>query len=774
MKQLFNQGGQGSTGIMSNKQAIARRFGVKQSEVVYFSSGQALTGFKVIYDKPSQRAYALPSNLGSVTAVTLVDGLLTHSGGTVDLGALAVLREEFVTLVENFTSGFTIRVKNELVVDAGVSYRWDGSLPKVVNAGGNIASDGVGIGKWIGVGEAALRGEMASPGGAGIVGGITKPVTWVGFAGGADPTGVKSSKAAFQAADASAYQIIYVPEGNYNLEDYIPTKLYFGAGKLVITGGSIRSLDTIPNTPNYLAPNTVAGGGASFLGQFNTLYGYNVGGNFGPSAKRNSLFGHNLGSGDTIYPEENLPLTGSDNNGFGYHCLKKLQSGNSNNAHGGDALNELKTGNHNNAMGQGAGQQIVDLSDGCYFGSLAGGRADSGNGRTSLFGRDAARENRNTSNNASFGWGSGRGVTPTPTQYTGNGVNTSFSVPGYIFTGTKQVRVDIDGVNILPVNYSVTGLDGVVTLNFAPAVGANIVLTATIGSASWSESSIFGARAAYKFTSGLRASIFGFGAAENATVINNSLVMGDEAAYTANNISGSIIIGPRAYRAVTDIQNKFIVANQASTPYMDGTMVGPGDSGNYLRLDANFSPNTANTRLCGTSSRPWAGGATQTAFDITSDGTMKTDKDSIPDAVLDAWGRVGYYQYRLIDSVEKKGDAARLHLGVIAQEILRVFEDAGLNACDYGIVCLTEWDDEYEEIMEDQEFESLDEDGKPDITVRPVPTGEYRLVQVAGSRWSVRYEECLVLESELRRRDNERMVQRYNKLEERIKALESK
>ena len=39
MNELFSQGGKGSTGILTNKQAVARHFGVKQSEIVYFSVG---------------------------------------------------------------------------------------------------------------------------------------------------------------------------------------------------------------------------------------------------------------------------------------------------------------------------------------------------------------------------------------------------------------------------------------------------------------------------------------------------------------------------------------------------------------------------------------------------------------------------------------------------------------------------------------------------------------------------------------------------------------
>lgn len=126
----------GSVAKQTNKQAIARHFGVKQSEVVYFSVGAVLSGYKVIYDKETQRAYSLP-DLGSwVTAISLSPaGVLTHSAGTVDLGELAVTREEYVTLPGSFDTGVTINAKNELVTFTDGKYRWDGALPKVVPAG---------------------------------------------------------------------------------------------------------------------------------------------------------------------------------------------------------------------------------------------------------------------------------------------------------------------------------------------------------------------------------------------------------------------------------------------------------------------------------------------------------------------------------------------------------------------------------------------------------------------------------------------------------------
>lgn len=173
MNELFSQGGKGSTGILTNKQAVARHFGVKQSEVVYFSVGALLTGYKVIYDKATQRAYSLPADIGSgVTAVSLsTAAVLVHSAGNVDLGALAVTREEYVTLPGSFETGVTINAKNELVAFTDGKYRWDGELPKIVPAGSTPDSTGgVKLGAWVNVGDAALRSDLAKPTGAGLIG----------------------------------------------------------------------------------------------------------------------------------------------------------------------------------------------------------------------------------------------------------------------------------------------------------------------------------------------------------------------------------------------------------------------------------------------------------------------------------------------------------------------------------------------------------------------------------------------------------------------------
>ena len=109
-----------------------------------------------------------------------------------------------------------------------------------------------------------------------------------------------------------------------------------------------------------------------------------------------------------------------------------------------------------------------------------------------------------------------------------------------------------------------------------------------------------------------------------------------------------------------------------------------------------------------------------------SDERLKTNIFSVPDAVLDAWEAVDWRQFQYSAAVEEKGEAARHHTGIVAQHVKSVFEDRGLDACEYGILCLTE-----------------------------------------NGFWSVRYAEALAMEAACQRR-------RADRLEARVAALEEK
>lgn len=78
-------------------------------------------------------------------------------------------------------------------------------------------------------------------------------------------------------------------------------------------------------------------------------------------------------------------------------------------------------------------------------------------------------------------------------------------------------------------------------------------------------------------------------------------------------------------------------------------------------------------------------------------------------------------KFRFKDAVKEKGDAARIHVGVIAQEVMAAFESEGLDATRYGVLCYDEWEASETEIDENDEV------------VKPA--------KEAGNRYGVRYEE---------------------------------
>lgn len=74
-------------------------------------------------------------------------------------------------------------------------------------------------------------------------------------------------------------------------------------------------------------------------------------------------------------------------------------------------------------------------------------------------------------------------------------------------------------------------------------------------------------------------------------------------------------------------------------------------------------------------------------------------------------------KFRFTDAVSEKGDSARIHVGVIAQEVIEAFNSEGLNAARYGIICHDQWGAE--------------------IGIDGI------VLQDSGERYGVRYEELL-------------------------------
>lgn len=135
-----------------------------------------------------------------------------------------------------------------------------------------------------------------------------------------------------------------------------------------------------------------------------------------------------------------------------------------------------------------------------------------------------------------------------------------------------------------------------------------------------------------------------------------------------------------------------------------------------------------------------------------SDARFKTDvADAGQEALLRAIGRVGLKLFRYSSAVAKKGDAARVHAGAVAQDVAAAFQAEGLDASRYGLFCHDSWEEKWEE----------HDVAGPDGSV----VQERVKVQDAGERYALRYGELLVLECAYLR-------DRLDKAEARLAALE--
>lgn len=156
----------------------------------------------------------------------------------------------------------------------------------------------------------------------------------------------------------------------------------------------------------------------------------------------------------------------------------------------------------------------------------------------------------------------------------------------------------------------------------------------------------------------------------------------------------------------------------------------------YKVNSQSFSAYQSNTLSLGTSSNVWKDVFTQNAVTVVSDARLKTDVSELTEQELQcaiACGKL-YRKYKLNAAVDEKGlNAARYHIGVIAQEVVQCFIDRGLDWKKYGVITYEKWD-----AIEAVEYQAAtyDEDGK-----MLAPENHAAEAREAGEIYMVRYEE---------------------------------
>lgn len=215
---------------------------------------------------------------------------------------------------------------------------------------------------------------------------------------------------------------------------------------------------------------------------------------------------------------------------------------------------------------------------------------------------------------------------------------------------------------------------------------------------------------------------------------------------------------------------------EAFTPIPSGThylrLINTASGGICIENGNNFYPTGPNGNMnLGVAAVKWKELYCVNGTINTSDARHKSAPKAIDDSVLDAWGDVQLIAFKWLEAIREKGDDARWHTGVIAQQVRDAFAARGLDGTHYGLLCYDQWDEVTEPVYESirKVVKKTNDNGElvEEEIIEQRDTGEVKVTREAGDLWSIRADQCLFMEAAFQRR-------RCDRIEARLAALESK
>ena len=387
----------------------------------------------------------------------------------------------------------------------------------------------------------------------------------------------------------------------------------------------------------------------------------------GPSAIENTALGTNIFTALTTgYANTGVGVdvlsantTGSFNMGIGVKTLYKNTTGSGNTAFGAYSTYENKEGDSNTGYGEDSNRY------------LDGGDRNVAVGTQSLYNNVTGTENtavgtyaaRNSANPPDDGAGTG----PSPTYLTAVGAMSLYAATGTLNTGIGHSA-----------GYNTTG----------------------------SYNSYLGANAGYRITSGTDNVFIGYNSGANASQLATAslcVALGKDSYTTGSN---AVAIGS----AVVAGANQIAIGNSAHTGVF---------------IYGNINSQLDNTYDIGSPAGRYKTIYATTGTINTSDARSKQQISELSEAERKVAVRLkGLIRtFKLNDAVQEKGTHARIHVGVIAQDVKAAFEAEGLVAEKYAVICYDEWEAQDEILTSDGDV------FKPAVS--------------AGNRYGIRYEELL-------------------------------
>ena len=148
---------------------------------------------------------------------------------------------------------------------------------------------------------------------------------------------------------------------------------------------------------------------------------------------------------------------------------------------------------------------------------------------------------------------------------------------------------------------------------------------------------------------------------------------------------------------------------------------------------------------------------------VSSDKNLKTDFADIPESILTKWGKVKWVSFKFKDAVERKGKKARMHTGVVAQDVQKALR--GVDVTKWSFFCKDKWEDRKE-----TEFVEVPA-GTDEFGIYRDAHTERRIVvsNKSGEQYSIRYQEMQCIENAYLRREIELLKKEIEILKQKVK-----
>jgi hypothetical protein len=197
----------------------------------------------------------------------------------------------------------------------------------------------------------------------------------------------------------------------------------------------------------------------------------------------------------------------------------------------------------------------------------------------------------------------------------------------------------------------------------------------------------------------------------NGVVLASGSTFPGTARYSADSVSfrpyasSSYSLGTSSQRWTSVYANELVAGASGAAQYKEnssfafvngtnGVVTAFNGTGITVTQATGFRPFADNTYTLGTSGQRWSEVYAANGTINTSDATEKQQVRELDDAERRTAQRIkGLIRaFKWNEAVESKGDGARIHFGVMAQDVEAAFAAEGLDATKYGLFCRDTWD----------------------------------------------------------------------------------